>query len=85
MPEKVAEYEEKLREIPKEKRVYVDEAGFDTYLYRKYARAPIGQKIHEAVNGRKYQRISIVAGKIGHKIIPPLQYSGTMHADFFEL
>ena len=32
--EKVREYEEKIREIPKEKRVYVDEAGFDSYLYR---------------------------------------------------
>ena len=84
-PEKVAEYEEKIREIPREKRAYVDEAGFDTYLYRQYARAPKGQKVHEAVMGRKYQRTSIVAWKVGHKIIAPLQYSGTMQADFFEL
>ena len=33
--EKVAEYEEKIREIPEWKRVYVDEAGFDSYLYRE--------------------------------------------------
>ena len=71
----------KIREIPKEKRVYVDEAGFDTYLYRKYAIEPRGQKIHEAVN----KRTSIVAGKIGHKILAPQQYSETKHADFFLL
>ena len=29
--EKVAEYEEKMREIPEDKRGYVDEAGFDSY------------------------------------------------------
>ncbi len=82
--EKVAEYEEKIREIPKEKRVYVDEAGFDSYLYRRYARAQRGQKIHEKIKGKKYQRTSIVAGKMGHDIIAPLQYHGTMHGDFFE-
>ena len=37
------------------------------------------------VKERKYQRTSIVAGKVGHRIIAPLQYSGTMHGDFFEL
>ena len=35
--------------------------------------------------GRKYQRTSIVAGKVGHKIIAPLQYSGTMNGNFFEV
>jgi len=62
----------------------VDEAGFDSYLFRTYARSPRGQKVHEAVRGRKYQRTSIVAGKLCHKIIAPLEYNGTMHGDFFE-
>ena len=84
-PEKVAEYEASIKEIPKDKRVYVDEAGFDSYLFRKYARSPRGQKVHEAVKGRKYQRTSIVAGKLCHKIIAPLEYNGTMHGDFFEV
>ena len=84
-PQRVAEYDEKIKEIPEEKRVYVDEAGFDSYLFRKYARAPRGQKVHEAVKGKKYQRTSIVAGKLGHKIIAPLEYSGTMHGEFFEV
>ena len=64
--------------------MYVDEAGFDTYLYRRYARAPRGENIHEKVKGRKYQRTSIVAGKMGVNIIAPLEYSGTMHGEFFE-
>lgn len=64
--------------------MYIDETGFDSYLCREYARAPRGEKIHEQVMGRKFQRTSIVAGKMGHEIIAPLQYDGTMHGDFFE-
>ena len=30
--------------MPKEKRVYVDEVGFDTYLYRKYGNMAESQK-----------------------------------------
>ena len=41
-PEKIREYEEKIIKIPKDRRVYIDEAGFDCYLYRQHARAPPG-------------------------------------------
>ena len=34
---------------------------------------------------KRYERTSIVAGKIGHKIIAPLQYSGITHGDFLEV
>ena len=63
----------------------MDEVGFDSYLFRKYARSPRGQKVHEAVKGKKYQRTSIVTGKLGHKVIAPLEYGGTMHGEFFEV
>ena len=85
LAEKVAEYEEWVRDIPKDKRVYVDEAGFTNYLYRKYARPPKGKKVHKSIKGNKYQRTSIVAGQLGQEIIAPLQYSGTMNGDFFEI
>ena len=57
----------------------------DAYLFRKHARAPKGQEVHEKVYGRRYERTSIVAGKQGHKIIAPLGHKGTMHAEFFEV
>ena len=47
--------------------------------------SPSGEKIHEKVKGRKYQRTSIVAGKMGANIIAPLEYTGTMHGDFLKL
>ena len=33
----------------------------------------------------KYQRTSIVAGQLGQEIIAPLQNSGTVNEDFFEI
>lgn len=60
-PEKVAKYEEEIKDIPKEQRAYVDEAGCDSYMFRPHARAPRGEKVHEDISGRKFQRSSIVA------------------------
>ena len=63
--------------------VYIDETGIDTYLYRHKARAPRGEKVYDKVSGRRFERISVVAGQIGSKIIAPLLYHGTMTAELF--
>ena len=63
--------------------VYIDETGIDTYLYRHKARAPWGEKVYDKVSGRRFERISVVAGQIGSKIIAPLLYHGTMTAELF--
>lgn len=84
-PEKVKEYLEKIKDIPKEEIAYVDESGIDTYLHREYGYAPVGQKVYGLISGKKYKRTSIVAAKAGKKIISPLQYNGTMNATLFEM
>ena len=66
-PEKPEKYIEKhpdayLREI-------------DTYLHREYARSKRGKKVIERISGKKYKRESVVAGKIGNKLIAPLLLS----------
>lgn len=43
-----------------------------------------GVPVYGAVRGRKYQRSSIVAGKLGHAILAPFEYSGTMDHKLFE-
>ena len=83
-PKKVEEFEKQVKDIPKEKRCYVDESGFDTYYQREYGWAPEGEKVHDKILGRKFERRSIVAGKIGNEIIAPLEYRGTMHGELFE-
>ena len=62
----------------------MDECGIDTYLYREYGYAPRGQKVYDKISGRKYKRCSIVAAKMGDKILAPFQYSGTMNSTVFE-
>ena len=83
-PEKVAAYQEEIKDIPPEKIAYVDECGIDTYLYRQYAYAPRGQKIFDQISGRKYKRCGIVAARMADRILAPLQYSGTMDSTLFE-
>ena len=64
--------------------VYIDETGFDTYFYREYGRSLKGQLIRGKVSGRRYQRISLVAGLTNGELIAPMTYEETMTSDFFE-
>ena len=82
--EKVKEYLERIKDIPQEKIIYIDETGIDKFLYRKYARAPRNEKVYGKIRGNKFERISIVAAQVEKKIIAPLQYKGMMHSLFFE-
>ena len=82
--EKVAAYQEQVKDIPPEKIAYVDECGIDTYLYREYGYAPRGQKVFDQISGRKYKRCGIVAAQMADRIVAPLQYSGTMDSALFE-
>ena len=52
-------------------------------MYREYGYALRGQKVFGRIRGQKYKRCSIVAGKMGNKIIAPFQYSGTMNGKLF--
>lgn len=82
--QKVAAYQEQIKDIPPEKIAYVDECGIDTYLYREYGYAPRGQQVFGQISGRKYKRCGIVAAKMADKILAPFQYSGTMDSRLFE-
>ena len=83
-PQKVKEYLETIKDIPKEKMIYVDETGIDKFMYRKYARAAKGEKVYGKIRGKKFERTNIVAAQAGKRIIAPLQYKGMMHSQFFE-
>ena len=49
--QKVAVYQEQIKDIPPEKIAYVDECGIDTYLYREYGYAPRGQQVFGRISG----------------------------------
>ena len=75
---------EKLKALPSERLVYVDETGIDQCLYREYARALRGQNIIAEISGRKFKRTNIVAGICGGKWVSPLQYESSTDSVLFE-
>ena len=62
----------------------MDESGLDKYFCRKYARALRGELVYGSIRGRRFERVSIIAGQNGHEILAPLQYKGNMQGEFFE-
>ena len=68
-PEKVAEYQEQIKDIDPETMAYVDETGMDSYYGREYGYAPRGEKVIGEVAGRKFQRSNLVSAQLGNKIL----------------
>ena len=82
--EQVNRYLERIKDIPADEIVYIDETGINTCIYREYGYAPRGEKVYAKISGKKFQRTNIVSGKIGNKIIAPMQYNGTTDSVLFE-
>lgn len=81
--EKVRRYLDGLTCFPNTPIVYIDDIGIDTYLYHHKAGAARGEKGYDKVSGRRFERISVVAGQIGSQIVAPLLYHGTMTGELF--
>lgn len=72
------------KQHPEKSVFYVDETGIDTYLYRSNVRAKKGLKVYSKIKGKKFERLSIVAGKCGDKIVAPMTFTGTANSNLFE-
>lgn len=83
-PEKVAAYQEEIKDIPDEKRVYIDESGFRTYYDREYGYAPRGEQVFGVVSGLKYGRTNLVAARVGNHLIAPKDYKQNTNSEIFE-
>jgi transposase len=71
-------------ENPEKSTYYVDETGIDKYIFRENVRAKKGVKVYSKIRGKKFERLSIVAGKSGDNIACPMVYNGTADAALFE-
>jgi transposase len=56
---------------------YLDECGVDHRLYREWGRAPRGERIYEAVAGKRRERTSVIAASQNGRLIAPLTFAGT--------
>lgn len=81
---KVKCYLEEISHINAESLVYIDETGFDKYLFREHCYSPKGQTVIGRVKGRKFARKSVVAGQCRKELVAPLMYDGTMDSALFE-
>lgn len=82
--QKRAEYKAKVKRVPRNKRIYVDESGVDSYLQREYGRAPRGEKVFDVKRGRKFQRVNIVGALCGEKHLSIECYQRTTTSAIFE-
>lgn len=78
------EYLKEKEDINPDTIAYIDEMGVDTFIYREYAYSKRGVKVIGHISGKKYQKVGLVAAKMGKGIIAPLQYKGSMDSALFE-
>lgn len=79
------EFLDAIESVEKEDLVYVDESGIDQFLSRPYGRSPRGQKVYGEISGKRFDRESFVAAKVGGKILAPLCYKGTCNTALFNM
>ena len=65
--------------------VYLDECGVDHRLYREYGRAPRGERIYQAVPGKRRERTSIIAASQHGKLVAPLVFQGSCNPEVVDV
>src|ERR1017187_8704182 len=60
---------------------YLDECGVDHRLYRESGRAPRGERIYEAVAGKRLERTSIISASQRGKLVAPLVFQGSCNTE----
>lgn len=78
------EFQEKIQFIAKDRLVFLDESGIDSFVSRHFGRAHRGEKIQGEVSGKRYARKSFIAAKMGSAIIAPMIFEGTCNSELFE-
>jgi transposase len=64
---------------------YLDECGVDHRLYREYGRAPRGERIYQAVAGKRRERTSIISASQQGKLVAPLVFQGSCNTEVVDV
>jgi transposase len=64
---------------------YLDECGVDHRLYREYGRAPRGERIYQAVCGKRRERTSIISASQPGKLVAPLVFQGSCNTEVVDV
>ena len=64
---------------------YLDECGVDHRLHRESGRAPRGERIYEAVAGKRRGRTSILSASRDGKLVAPFAFQGSGNTEVVEV
>ena len=64
---------------------YLDECGVDHRLYRESGRALRGERIYQAVCGKRRKRTSIIAASRQNKLVAPLVFQGSCNTQVVDV
>jgi transposase len=64
---------------------YLDECGVDHRLYREYGRAPRGERIYQAVAGKRRARTSIIAASQHNRLVAPWVFQGHCNTEVVDI
>lgn len=75
----------RLKDIPSDKLVWVDECGVDEEIERLYARGLKGQRVYGDISGKRtHNRISVIAAYIQKKLQAAFRFKGYTNTSVFE-
>src|ERR1017187_7876541 len=74
-------FRRELEKLARRPVFYLDECGGDHRLYREYGRAPRGERIYQAVAGKRRERTSIISASQQGKLVAPLVFQGSCNTE----
>ena len=70
-------YQELIKDIPLDKRVYRDESGSEVGRGKDHGGSKIGKRLRAKKRGKYSHRTTIVAGLVNNRAIAPLVFKGS--------
>lgn len=77
------EFLERIREIPPERLIYLDESGVTTSMTRRYGRCVGGRRIHEATPGGHWKILTILSAMSTRGLIATMTIEEPTDTDIF--
>jgi transposase len=73
-----------LKDIPVEKRIYIDESGVDSRLEVEYGYSPKGGRCYGERNGSRKERVSVIGALRETALFSAMTFKGTCDRQLFE-
>lgn len=81
--EKRDKYQEIIKDIARERIVYIDESGIEERIVKDRGWGKKSEKLVAKKSGKYYQRTNIIAGYVNRKSIAPMVFNGSCNTDIF--